>query len=59
MVGMMADTIERNTEALIKLDGIVGRCQLTSPTPPPPNGDTSLWTRPKITPARHANNATD
>lgn len=46
MVGMMADTIERNTEALIKLDAIVSHCHAVTP-PAPDNGDTSLFTRTK------------
>lgn len=44
LIGMMAGTIERNTEALIKLDSIVSR--------QPDSGDSRLLRKP-ITPSLH------
>ena len=54
LVGMMAGTIERNTEALIKLDAIVSNCRSGNGNAGS-NGDTHLLRKPFSTPSHHPN----
>ena len=51
IVGLAVDTIERNTEALIRLESILGRCPVNHERhPDPAKGDTRIFTRPKVLP---------